>query len=200
MPGDFIYRIFAGGAMVVRIAGISKGWTEKRDSVCPIFAARGDLLLDGRCVKMKKNYLRGSYTVEASIIVTVTILVLAALILCTFYIHDRATMQGIVCEAAAAGSNFAEEKDRVQAAQTVTERLDAGRFLGSQNVSGNAASGKREVTAQGSAQYPIPGFAANYLSGGSLDIRKSWTSRILDPANAIRKIKGAGELLTGGNE
>ena len=151
-------------------------------------------------MKTKKNYLKGSYTVEASMIVTTTILVLASLILCTFYIHDRAAMQGIVCEAASAGSNFATAEERTQAAQAVLERLDAGRFLGSQNVSGNAASGKREVTVQGSAQYPVPGFAAEYFSEGSLDIRKSWTGRILDPADAIRKIKGAGELLTGGDE
>ncbi len=150
-------------------------------------------------MKTEKNFLKGSYTVEASVVVTVTMLVLASLILCTFYIHDRAAIQGIVCEAASVGSIFSTEEERKQAAQEVIGRMEESRFLGSRNLNGNAASGKREVTAQGSAEYPVPGFAAKYLSDGSLEIHKSWTSRIVDPADAIRKIKGAGELLTGGD-
>lgn len=147
---------------------------------------------------MRKNYLRGSYTVEASVIVSMTLLVLASLVLCTFYIHDRAALQALVCEAASAGSNFATGEERKAAAQEAAERITPGRFLGSRNLDGSASTGVREVNVLWNAQYPVPGFASAYLSGGNLSIRKSWASRILDPAGAIRKIKGAGELLTGG--
>lgn len=148
---------------------------------------------------MRKKYLKGSYTVEASIVVTMTFLVLASLILCTFYVHDRSVLQSLVCEAAAAGSNFATEEERKAAMQQVTERLNADRFLGSRNLSGSAASSGKRVTVSWSAQYPVPGFAARYLANGTLDLEGSWTCRIPDPADAIRKIKGAGELLTGGD-
>ena len=143
---------------------------------------------------MKKKYLKGSYTVEAAVVVSMTIFVLAALILCTFYLHDRATLQAIVCEAASVGSSFATEKDRKEAMQGVVERINAEHSL-----VGSAALGKREVTVLWNAKYPIPGFAARYLTEGELNIRKTWTCRILDPASTIRKIKGAGELLTGGD-
>ena len=147
---------------------------------------------------MKKKYLRGSYTVEASFVVTMTLFVLAALILCTFYIHDRATLQASVCEAASVGSNFATEKERKQAAQKVIEDMSEGRLLGSRNLDGNVALGKREAVARWSAEYPVPGFAAKYLAEGSLNIRKTWTCKVLNPASTIRKITGVGELLTGG--
>lgn len=148
---------------------------------------------------MKKKYLKGSYTVEAAVVISMTIFVLAALILCTFYLHDRATLQAIVCEAASVGSSFSTEKDRKEAMQGVVERINAGRFLGSRGLDGSAALGKRKATVLWNAKYPIPGFAARYLTEGELNIRKTWTCRILDPASTIRKIKGAGELLAGGD-
>lgn len=149
---------------------------------------------------MKGACMKGSYTVEAAIVVTVTMFVLASLLIGTFYVHDRAAMQGLVCEAASAGSNFATEEERKKAVQEVVKRINEERFLGSQGLSGNAASGSKNVTASWNAKYPVPGFAGGYLAQGSLDIKCSWTCKILDPADTIRKIKGAGELLTGGDK
>lgn len=149
---------------------------------------------------MKKRYMRGSFTVEASIVVSMTILVLASLILCTFYIHDRAVFQSMVCEAVSAGSNFATESERSAAVSEAADRVRAERFLGSRDVSGSAEAGDKQVTASWNASYPVPGFAVRYLAEDSWGIRKSWTCRVLDPADVIRKIKGAGELLTGGND
>lgn len=147
-----------------------------------------------------KRYMKGSYTVEAAVVVSLTIFVLTALIFCTFYIHDRAVLQSVVCETALAGSGFASEADRKEAMTDAAARIRQGRFLGSRGLEGKAAAGENEVTAEWSASYPVPGFAARYLSGGILNIHSSWTSRILDPADTIRKIKGAGELLTGGDQ
>lgn len=147
-----------------------------------------------------KKYLRGSYTVEAAVVMSLTVFVLASLILCTFYIHDRAVLQCMVCETAAAGSGFATDAERKEAAKTAAARIRAARFLGSRRLDGNAATGENEVTVVWNAEYPVPGFAAPYLSGNTIKVSKSWTSRILDPADTIRKIKGAGELLTGGDK
>ena len=148
----------------------------------------------------KDKCMKGSYTVEAAIVVTVTMFVLASLLIGTFYVHDRAVMQGLVCEAASAGSNFATEEERKTAMQEVVKRINEGRFLGSRGLNGNAASGSKNVTASWNAEYPVPGFAGRYLAQGSLDIKRSWTCKIPNPADTIRKIKGAGELLTGGDK
>lgn len=148
---------------------------------------------------MRKKYLKGSCTVEAAVVVTMTVCVLASLVLCAFYIHDRAVFQCAACEAASVGSGFATDSERRRAALGIVQELKGQRLLGSRSLSGNAATGSREVTAVWSAEYPVPGFAARYLGGDSLEIRTSWTCKILDPADAIRKIKGAGELLAGGD-
>lgn len=147
---------------------------------------------------MGKNYLKGSYTVEAAVVVSLTFLVLASLMIGAFYLHDRVVLQGFVCEMAAAGSNFMTEAERKEAMGEVKKRLNANRFLGSRGLSGNAAAGKKEAAASWQAVYPVPGFAVKYISGNLIDIRQNWTCKIPDPADTIRKVRGIGDLLTGG--
>lgn len=148
---------------------------------------------------MRKNSLKGSYTVEAAIVVSVTFLVLASLIIAVFYLHDRAVFQGIVCEAASAGSNFMTDEERKEAAGAVGKRVVSSRFLGSRDISGNAAAGEKEATASWRAVYSVPGFAIKFIAGNRLPIQRTWTCRIFDPADSIRKIRGIGTLLTGGD-
>lgn len=139
--------------------------------------------------------LQGSYTVEAAVVVSLVFFVLAALILCTFYVHDRAVFQSAACEASSAGNNFITAKERKEAMSEVKQRMTQSRFLGSKNIKGNTATGKKEASSSWSAVYPFPGFVMKFISGGRLEIRKSWSSKILNPADTIRMIRGVGELI-----
>ncbi|MCD7819837.1 MAG: hypothetical protein LUH07_12440 [Lachnospiraceae bacterium] len=148
----------------------------------------------------RKKSWKGSYTVEAAAVVSITFLVLASLVIGAFYVHDRAVLQSLVCEIAAAGSCFSEEDDRSDAVAAVKEQITASRFLGSRELSGNVSSGAAEVSVEWSASYPVPGFAMNYLAEGELAVTASWSSQIVDPAGFVRLIRGAGELLTIGDD
>lgn len=154
------------------------------------------------CLKrdyLRRRYLKGSYTVEAAVVFSITFFVLAALIICMFYIHDRAVAQSAACEAAVAGSNFTKAEDRREAAEKVRSLVGENRFLGSRDVGNSAAVGEKEVNAQWKGKYPVPGFAAKYLAGNVFEIHQTWSSRVFDSAEAIRKIRGIGELLIGGD-
>lgn len=131
---------------------------------------------------------------------SMTFFVLAALLIVTFYVHDRAVIQAITCEAASAGSNFITQKEGSSAAARVKKQMKVARLLGSKGLSGSAAVGTKEATASWKAAYPVPGMIMKYLDRNRLSIQARWTSRILDPADTIRKIRGAGELLTGGDQ
>lgn len=149
---------------------------------------------------MRKKYLKGSYTVEAAVIFSVLFFILASLILCMFYLHDRAVAQSAACEAAAVGSNFIKTQERQEAVASVKKQAGSKRFLGSRDIGTNVAVGEKEVDAVWRGTYPVPGFAAKYLSGGKLTIDQSWSSRIIDSADAIRKIKGIGDFISGGSD
>ena len=148
----------------------------------------------------KMSFWKGSYTVEGALVFSMTFFVLAALLIVTFYVHDRAVVQAVTCEAVSAGSNFLTSKECSSAAAQVRKQLTSSRLLGSRNLSGTAAVGSKEVVASWKATYPVPGMVMRYLSGNTLRIQTSWKGKILDPADTIRKIRGAGEILTGGKQ
>ncbi|MDO4322998.1 MAG: pilus assembly protein [Lachnospiraceae bacterium] len=147
-----------------------------------------------------RKYLKGSYTVEAAVIFSTVFFVLAALIISMFYLHDRAVAQSAACEAAVAGSNFIKTEERKKAAETVKNLVGEERFLGSRNIGRSVAVGEKEVRAVWRGTYPIPGFTAKYLSGNEFTIYKTWNCEVLNPADAIRKLKGIGDLFIGGDE
>lgn len=149
---------------------------------------------------MKKHYLKGSYTVEAAVLFSLIFFVLAALIISVFYIHDRAVAQAAACEAAVSGSNQENPGDAREAAEAVKDRVGGSRFLGSRNVGSSIAVGEKEVSAAWRGRYPVPGFTAKYLTGNEISIDRSWNSHVFDSADAIRKIRGIGELLIGGGD
>ena len=149
---------------------------------------------DGRCGNYKSGGFSGSYTVEAAMVVPVVFFVLAALMVGAFYIHDRAVCQSIVCEIAACGSSFMTEAERKKAMKEAESQIRGERFLGSQELGGNSAMGSREIQVSWQGRYPVPGMVMKYLSGGSLSYQAKWDSRIVDPADTVRKIRGIGSL------
>lgn len=152
------------------------------------------------CRKNMENSWKGSYTVEAALVFSMTFFVLAALLITAFYVHDRAVLQAVTCEASSAATNFITKSERSTAAAQVEKQLKKKRFLGSRGISGKTAAGDREIIGSWSAVYPVPGMVRKYLSGSSLKIQTKWDSKILEPADTIRKIRDAGELLTGGDQ
>lgn len=148
----------------------------------------------------KKTYLQGSYTVEGVLVFSVTFFVLAALLIVTFYAHDRAVIQAVTCEAASAGTNFLTSRERSAAAAKAKKQLGQKRLLGSKNLSGNASVGSKEVVAAWKASYPVPGMVMKYLSKNVLQIQTQWNGKITKPSDTIRRIRGAGELLSGGDQ
>ena len=202
MHGHFVFYIFYIRYIRSLDAFYFKKRKNIRNAICTIFIFGN--CIDRNCYEvitiLDNKYLKGSYTVEASIILSITFFVLAACIICTFYLHDRAVAQGASCEAAQTGSNFMKPEENRKAADAVKNKNTAERFMGSRNLTANVAIGEKEVTAVWQGTFPIPGFAAKYLFGNEQDIQKSWTCQKTDPADTIRKIRGLGALLTGGEK
>lgn len=145
-------------------------------------------------MKERKGFC-GSYTVEAAAVVSLTFLVLGALIIAVFFAHDRAVAQGMVCEAAVEGSNFMTSEERTEAAAKVRESISQERFLGSRSISASTGVGEKTSSASCNASFPVPGLFMKFLSGGSLDLHCTWSSEFLDPTDVIWKIRGAEMVL-----
>lgn len=147
-----------------------------------------------------KEKWNGSYTVEASIVMAMVILVLAALMFASFYMHDRAVLQGISCETASAGSNAATRSGRQEAAEDVKGRFSSERLLGSRQVSGKIEVGEKTVNSVWKGNFYFPGFVMKYFAGGCYTICVSWNSEAIQPVDTIRKIRGVRKLVSGGSD
>ena len=145
-------------------------------------------------LKVKKKGWKGSFTVEAAVVISLSFLVLGTLLLTIFYLHDTSVFQGIVCETAAAGSNFAMEKERSEVTGNLQKQIHKSRFLGSRNLSVTKETGEKQITVSVKAEYPVPGMFMRFLKDGKIPIMCTWNCRILYPGKTIRQIRGA-ELL-----
>lgn len=150
--------------------------------------------------RLNRGKWKGSYTVEASIVMAIVILVLAALIFAAFYMHDRAVLQGISCEIASAGRNAATQSERQKAMAALKNGFSSDRLLGSRQVSGQAEAGKKKVSSVWKGNFYFPGFVMKYFAGGHYTIHVSWNSEVVQPADTIRKIRGVRKLVIGGSD
>lgn len=140
-----------------------------------------------RCRKSIQSCWKGSYTVEAALVLPIVLFVLSALMILAFYVHDRGILQSLACETAVTGSNYITEEERKTAVERIKSQVSPARLMGSRGSSGHTAFGSSEVYAQYTAVYPVPGMAMRYLSGGQLKIAKSWRAEGINPSDWIRK-------------
>lgn len=155
-------------------------------------------------IKRVRHYWRpfwkGSYTVEAAVVMSILFWIMGALIICSFYMHDKEVLQSVSCEAAVAGSIFARQEERSKAAEKVKNSIQAGRLMGSNGLKASVSAGDGQSSSVWSATCPVPGFAMKYLTRNRLEINKSWESKVIKSTKWIRTIRGVGELLTGGKD
>ena len=145
--------------------------------------------------KKNSRVLNGSFTVEAAVLIPLTVLLMAAIILAAFYIHDRAVLQGNACECAAAGANTLTQSLQAKEMARTKALIKAGRLLGSRNRSGLVSAGGERTEAAWTAEFPIPGMVGNLFADSRISISVSWHQERILAARKIRIIRGISRIL-----
>ena len=138
---------------------------------------------------------KGSFTVEAALLMTLIIPVLTALLYGSFYLHDCAVMQGAACELAAVGSTLRTKPNREALMEQKRKKLLQGRLLGTRDSSMTLAVSETEVKVSCSGNFYVPGLVGRLLGEDLGRIEKSWTRKLQDPAGTIRKVRGLRAML-----
>ncbi|MDO5344736.1 MAG: pilus assembly protein [Lachnospiraceae bacterium] len=138
----------------------------------------------------KSSMVKASFTVEAAMIMTVLLPVLAAVIYMVFYVHDAAVIQGAACETAAMGGNLLLEENRESVLQEKGNALVTERLLGTKAGSAVLSVGKDQISVHYKGSFKIPGLIAGLVTGNELSVEKTWNKKIFHPAEEIRKIRG----------
>ncbi len=139
--------------------------------------------------------LQASFTVEASLLMTLILPAVLAILLAGFYVHDRVMLQGGACELAAMGSNLRTFQARASMLEERKRAVTSGGSLWTRNISGNASAGKDQSEVGFSGSFPIPGMVMQLYTSGELTVSGEWNRKLYHPANTIRKIRGLKYLI-----
>lgn len=130
-------------------------------------------------MKKAEKDIKGSFTVEAALLMTVLIPLLTALIYLGFYQHDKVWIANKVRTAA---MESALDPDR-------EDQPDWSGVLACTNVSGGIKRGKNKVTAAGKATFKIPGFVARFFTGGRMEINSKVEIPVKNAKKQIQKYR-----------
>ena len=128
---------------IVAAVVIRKGKKRRGVTVCALFA--GSIYdMDGFGIKEKTMNLKGSYTIEASLLMGIILPVLAGLIYIGFWYHDKSFLQSAAYEAACAAS-LKEDEESFRIGEAAME-LTKGRMLGTGNLQVQSKDGEEKAS------------------------------------------------------
>ena len=133
---------------------------------------------------------KGSFTIEAALLMPLVLMILIGVLYLDFFVHDRAYLTAAAYEAAVSGSMEGYKKEA-----NIYETADIqGRMLGSQGLPGGenlSMQTNAEKNVQVTYRMEIP---AGFLRQ-KWNITVSGTAKPLRPVGWIRRIKGAADAL-----
>ncbi len=102
---NFAFFGFTSGRSVECLTDYNKESRKKdRDSVCAFSA--GSIYRDGVSIKHRPEYVKGSLTIEAALIVPIVIFTVLFILYTAFYMHNRAVIQEAAYETAIYGTTL----------------------------------------------------------------------------------------------
>ena len=134
--------------------------------------------------------LRGEFTAEAALLMSVIFPVLVALLLAGFYIHDRTMMQGAACEIAAMGSNLRFYDGSTGTLQKTENALASQGGLWTEGIKGNCRVSEEASAAEFTGLFPVPGITAGLLLRNKASMQTSWSRKLYRHTDMIRIVRG----------
>lgn len=129
---------------------------------------------------------KGSYTVEAALLMGLILPVLVGIIYMGFFLHDRSFTQAAAHEAAVYASLHADDKKAD--AESAAGRLIKGRLLGTADMSGSSSADEKSVQISYHGNFKVPGMVMQFWAKQEVVSKVNLT--IERPSRRIRKIRG----------
>lgn len=142
---------------------------------------------------MKKKIRKGSFTIEAACVMSIVLVTVMGVLYLVFFVHNRTWLTAAAYEAALTGSMEGVQKNGqvYEAASARGQELGNIGFFGAENLQYQVSTGKTvKVSYQAET---ISGFGDFHWT-----LRTEGSSKIIRPAEWVRKVKAASEVVAGG--
>ena len=133
---------------------------------------------------------RGSFTVEASLIMTILLPVLAAILYLGFCDHDRGILMGAACEITATADNMLWKKNPGNGLDRKASSLAKQHLLCARNVKTQVSVSEDHVRVSYSGSFSLPGILPRLFGKGVLSVDQQRDRVLLHPTDVIRTIRG----------
>ncbi len=133
--------------------------------------------------------LKGSYTVEAALLMTLILPLLVGIIYMGYYLHDQAVMENGAWEFTTLCLRQERGEERDEKEQEIRSRL-----LGTKNVSIQVNKESSHVTALLRGNLSVPGLAMRFLCRNSLPLEAEVRRRYVDAGEIVIRTKLLKEL------
>lgn len=143
-------------------------------------------------MKLRKE-MKGSYTIEAALLMGILLPLFTAVIYMGFFLHDRGFLQSAAFETAACISLRADEKDLEGG--RLMQNLMAGRLLGTRNTQAQASASERRTVVSGSGSFWVPGMAKQFFGTDGITLSAKVSLNQERPSRRIQKIRGATKVI-----
>lgn len=120
---------------------------------------------------MKSQGKKGSFTVEASLLMTIFIPLIVSLIYLGFYLHDRACLQGAAYEIAGAGLLCDSTEEAVRAMEAKRRELSRGMLFDKKAIQYKLEGNEKELRVCLYGEVQIPGIVSLLFPKSRLTIR-----------------------------
>lgn len=140
----------------------------------------------------RKRMRKGSFTIEAACVMSLILIAIMGVLYLSFFVHNRTWLTAAAYEAALTGSMEGVHKNgqSYEAASARGQELGNVGFFGAENLQYQVKVGKDvKVSYQADTIAGFGGFRWTLKTQGS--------SRIIRPAEWIRKTKAAAEIIKG---
>ena len=141
---------------------------------------------------MKKKIYKGSYTIEASLLLPMILSIIVILIFLSFYIHDRCILYSIAYTAALRGSQVqSDEKKIFKEVEESSNELLESKLLITKNINTDIKISAKDIAVsyKGDFQRPIGTILIKNLGKKNIQINAIGTAKRMDSIQFIRECR-----------
>ena len=129
--------------------------------------------------------LKGSYTLEATLLMTIILPLLAGILYLGFYLHDQSAMQNAAYELAVLKSLGSEEKDMEYRVEKRKQEICQETYPGVYGVQARVYLGEKKICADIQGIFQPPGLVLHFFGGKQIRIRGHSELAVMNPGNVI---------------
>lgn len=141
--------------------------------------------------------LKGSYTIEAALIMSILIPLLTAVIYLGFYVHNKAVLEAAACRIVSLGCMEASEEKACSRMENAKGQVLSENIIGITNLQGEISADGTCCRAAFYGDFYVPGLIMRFFSQNRIEVKAVRELKIVHPVETIRKVRSIEKLLEG---